>query len=86
MTTTDRPTYSRYQVLCGEREAWHDCESAGGDRFHYDGISFWRLEASGQKRLLPSWRTPTHGWRHQQDCTCGLCAARRPVVVPLSVA
>jgi hypothetical protein len=84
--STDRGTYSRYQVLCAEREAWHDDESAGGDRYYYDGISFWRLGENGKTRLLPSWRTPAHGWRHEKVCTCDLCTARRPVAAPLSVA
>lgn len=83
---SDHQTYSRYQVLCAEREAWHDGEKSGGDRYFYDGISFWRLESDGRKRLLPSWRTPAHGWRHETECTCDLCTTRRPLVVPLSVA
>lgn len=86
MTTTDRPSYSRYQVLCAEREAWNDGEPADADRFYYDGLSFWRLDAGGRKRLRPSWRTPVQGWRHKQDCPCDLCTARRPVVIPFSVA
>jgi hypothetical protein len=81
----DRQTYSRYQILCAEREAWLDGEDA--DTYFYDGISFWRHDAEDKRRLVPSWRTPGHGWRHASDCTCDLCAARRPVVVrPLSVA
>ncbi len=83
--TADRQNYSRYQILCAEREAWLDGQ-ATDDAFYYDGISFWRCSSNGKRRLVPSWRTPGHGWRHADDCTCDLCAARTPVVVPLSVA
>jgi hypothetical protein len=83
----DGRTYSRYQILCAEREAWLDGESAAGDSYFYDGISFWRRDAKGKERLVPSWRTPGHGWRHASGCTCDLCAPRLQVVVrPLSVA
>jgi len=82
----DRQTYSRYQILCAEREAWLDGETADDSTFYYDGISFWRCEANGRKRLVPSWRTPGHGWRHTPDCNCDLCDARKPLVRPLSVA
>jgi hypothetical protein len=81
----DRYTYSKYQILCAEREAWLDGENADG--YYYDGISFWRRDAKGKQRLVPSWRTPGHGWRHADDCTCDLCAARRTIAPhPLSVA
>ncbi len=84
--TADREKYSRYQILCAEREAWNDGESAG-DSYHYDGMSFWRLERGGKRRLLPSWRTPSHGWRHENGCDCDLCGSRRPVQLrPRSVA
>jgi hypothetical protein len=82
----DRQTYSRYQILCAEREAWLLGETAGDGTFYYDGISFWRCEAGGRKRLVPSWRTPAHGWRHEDDCSCDLCAAHRPAARPVSVA
>ena len=82
----DHRTYSRYQILCAEREAWLCGETTDGDSFYYDGISFWRREPDGKKRLVPSWRTPSHGWQHKDDCSCDLCATRRPVVRPLSVA
>jgi hypothetical protein len=82
----DRQTYSRYQILCAERDAWLLGETPGDETFYYDGISFWRCEAGGRKRLVPSWRTPAHGWRHADDCSCELCAAHRPVEHPLSVA
>lgn len=83
----DRQSYSRYQILCAEREAWNDGDAADGDAYYYDGISFWRLEQGGKRRLLPSWRTPVHGWRHEPKCTCDLCSARRPVTLrPRSVA
>ena len=78
----DRQTYSRYQILCAEREAWLDGEGEDADSYYYDGISFWRHDPKGKRRLVPSWRTPGHGWRHASDCTCDLCAARRPVVAP----
>jgi hypothetical protein len=85
--TADRDKYSRYQILCAEREAWHDGASAGGDSYYYDGMSFWRLETDGRRRLLPSWRTPAHGWRHVRDCDCDLCDSRRPLPLrPRSVA
>ena len=85
--TADRQSYSRYQILCAEREAWLDGQTADDDTYYYDGISFWRCAPNGgKKRLVPSWRTPGHGWRHASDCTCDLCAARTRVVVPLSVA
>jgi hypothetical protein len=83
---TDRRTYSRYQILCTEREAWNDGGDEGGT-YHYDGISFWRRDDRGKQRLLPSWRTPAHGWRHRPECDCDLCRAYRPAEVrPLSVA
>ena len=83
----DRQTYSRYQILCAERAAWLDGESDARDSFFYDGMSFWRRDAKGKLRLVPSWRTPGHGWRHAPGCTCDLCAAKHPVVLrPLSVA
>lgn len=82
---TDRLTYSRYQILCAEREAWHEADA--GDAYHYDGISFWRRTDGGKQRLLPSWRTPAHGWRHRVGCDCELCEAYRPAETrPLSVA
>ena len=43
--TADRQTYSRYQILCAEREAWLDGEAADDDTYYYDGISFWRCDA-----------------------------------------
>jgi hypothetical protein len=77
-------TYSRYQVLCAEREAWNDGED---EAYYYDGMSFWRRDAKGKERLLPSWRTPVHGWRHVAGCSCDLCQAHRPAEVrKLSVA
>jgi len=83
----DRQTYSRYQILCAEREAWLDGESDESDSYYYDGMSFWRRAAKGKQRLVPSWRTPGHGWRHAPGCTCELCTARHPIVLrPLSVA
>ena len=83
----DRQTYSRYQILCAEREAWLDGESTTADSFFYDGISFWRRDPKAKQRLIPAWRTPGHGWRHAGDCTCDLCASHRPVVRrPCSVA
>jgi hypothetical protein len=84
--SADPRTYSRYQILCAEREAWLNGETGDADTFYYDGISFWRSESGGRKRLVPSWRTPTHGWRHRDGCSCDLCDARRPVVRPLSMA
>jgi hypothetical protein len=83
----DRHTYSRYQILCADREAWIDVATAHGDGYYYDGISFWRVEPGGQRRLLPSWRTPSHGWRHAAGCACDLCSALRPAPLrPASVA
>ncbi len=84
--SADRQTYSRYQILCAECEAWLHGETADDDTFYYDGISFWRCEAGGRKRLVPSWRTPAHGWRHTDGCSCDLCATRRPVVRRISAA
>jgi hypothetical protein len=83
----DRQTYSRYQILCAEREAWLDAENPDSESYFYDGISFWRRDPKGKRRLIPSWRTPGHGWRHSEGCDCDLCAARGPVAIrPLSVA
>jgi hypothetical protein len=83
----ERQTYSRYQVLCAEREAWNGGEGRGAETYYYDGISFWRRDAGGKKRLLPSWRTPTHGWHHAGACDCELCGSRRlHHVCPLSLA
>ena len=79
-------TYSRYQVLCAEREAWHEGPAAEDVRYFYDGISFWRRDAKGKKRLLPSWRTPAHGWRHSDGCDCDLCQAQKPARVRPAVA
>lgn len=84
-----RQTYSRYQILCAEREAWNGADESAddGDTYRYDGISFWRRDARGKERLLPSWRTPVRGWYHKGACDCDLCAAHRPAAVrPLSVA
>jgi hypothetical protein len=74
----DRQTYSRYQILCAEREAWNAGEAGEAGSYFYDGISFWRRNGDSTQRLLPSWRTPAHGWRHADDCDCELCTARRP--------
>lgn len=83
----DRQTYSRYQVLCAEREAWNDGADGEVEGYYYDGMSFWRRDTKGKGRLLPSWRTPAHGWRHSGKCDCDLCTAHRPSEVrPLSVA
>ncbi len=83
----DRQTYSRYQILCADREAWLDGETARDDDFYYDGISFWRRDPRGKQRLVPSWRTPAHGWRHADDCACDLCRERKPAMLrPRSVA
>ena len=83
----DRQAYSRYQVLCAEREAWNDGEAGKNETYFYDGMSFWRRSSKGADRLLPSWRTPAHGWRHAAACDCYLCRAHRPAEVrPLSVA
>ena len=82
----EQHTYSRYQVLCAERKAWNDGDGEG-EAYCYDGMSFWRRDAKGKERLLPSWRTPAHGWRHDAACDCDLCRAHRPATVrPLSVA
>lgn len=83
----DHRTYSRYQILCAEREAWLDGESDKSDSFFYDGVSFWRRDAKGKQHLVPSWRAPGHGWRHAPGCTCALCATEHPVAPrPLSTA
>ena len=79
-------TYSRYQVLCAEREAWTDGAASGRETYFYDGMSFWRRDASGRERVVPSWQAPGHGWRHEAECGCDLCASRRPAVRPRSVA
>ena len=84
--TAERQTYSRYQVLCAEREAWNDGEDAGDETYYYDGISFWRCEAGARKRLLPSWRTPGARLAPRGRLHCDLCAAHRPAAHPLSVA
>jgi len=82
----DRATYSRYQILCAEREA-RNHGATDGAAYFYDGISFWRRDGRGKERLLPSWRTPAHGWSHADGCDCELCEARRPArFKPLSVA
>jgi hypothetical protein len=74
----ERQTYSRYQVLCAEREAWNDGDSGEAESYFYDGMSFWRRNGKTKERLLPSWRTPTYGWRHAEECDCELCTVRRP--------
>ena len=70
----DRQAYSRYQVLCADREAWNDGE-ADSEAYYYDGMSFWRRDAKGKERLaalvahpgarLAPWRAvrlrPLHG-------------------------
>ncbi|HOU28763.1 MAG TPA: hypothetical protein PLJ89_07610 [Thermoleophilia bacterium] len=70
-----RERFSRFQVLCAEREAWLEGGASAGHDYYYDGVSFWRLLPDGTRRLLPSWRTPGHGWHHAEGCTCELCAA-----------
>ena len=50
------------------------------------GPGFVRVAEDGRKRLVPSWRAPAHGWRHDEGCTCDLCAALRPARLPASVA
>ena len=84
----DRQTYSRYQILCAEREAWLDGENADADSYYYDGISFWRCDPKGKTAPRPLLAHPGHAaGGTRSDCTCDLCAARRPVVMrPLSVA
>ncbi len=83
--SADRQAYSRYQILCADRDAW--LETADAQTYHYDGISFWRVDGAGKRRLIPCWRAPRHGWRHDDACTCDLCAARRPARLrPASVA
>ena len=52
--TVHRQAYSRYQILCAEREAW--LEVGAEEAYYYDGISFWRVAGDGRKRLVPSWR------------------------------
>jgi hypothetical protein len=83
----DRQAYSRHQILCAERDAWLEGETKDGDTFYYDGVSFWRVAGDGKKSLVPSWRAPGYGWRHDADCTCYLCSALRPARLhPASVA
>lgn len=72
----NRHVYSRYQVLCAERLAWLDGDGLAAESYFYDGISFWRRSPKGTQRLVPSWRTPSHGWRHEHGCTCDLCQPR----------
>ena len=85
--SADRQAYSRYQILCADRDAWLEAGRRTRDTYYYDGISFWRVDGDGKKRLVPSWRAPAHGWRHADDCTCDLCAALRPArLCPASVA
>ena len=82
-----RQTFSRCQVICAECEAWNQGEGPGTSTYFYDGISFWRREASGRAYVVPSWRAPGHGWRHAAGCGCELCTSRRPVPLQgLSVA
>jgi hypothetical protein len=83
----DRNVYSRYQVICAECEAWTEGDGARTATYFYDGISFWRRDPNGKGRVVPSWRTPGHGWKHSADCPCELCESRRPVPIHgLSVA
>jgi hypothetical protein len=76
---TDREAYSRYQVICAECEAWTEGGGVQGAGYFYDGITFWRREANGKQRVVPSWRAPGNGWRHDAGCACELCGARRTV-------
>ena len=84
--TADRQTYSRYQILCAEREAWLDGETADDDTYYYDGISFWRCDAQGQEApgaLLADTRRTAGATRRTAPATCAPRARRRG---PLSVA
>ena len=72
-------SYSRYQVICTACEAWTDSDAIGNAGYFYDGISFWRREANGKQRVVPSWRAPGHGWRHSAGCACELCGSHRAV-------
>jgi hypothetical protein len=73
-----RDRYSRYQVRSVERCAWAGGAAEGSAPYFYDGLSFWRQRSSGKSRVLASWQTPVHGWRHRPTCTCDLCRARTP--------
>jgi len=75
----DRQAYGRYQVICAACEAWTEGDGVRNAGYFYDGITFWRHEANGRQRVVPSWRAPGHGWRHAAGCDCELCGSRRPV-------
>lgn len=65
--------YSRYQVRSLQCPAWAGEVTAGRAPYFYDGLTFWRQKRSGKSRVLASWQTPSHGWRHAHDCACVLC-------------
>jgi len=84
----NRQTYSRFQVLDAEYEAWwREGDTLEEYRYYYDGISFWRMEGGGKRRRIESWRTPRYGWRHGEECGCELCIEHEPADIrPVSVA
>jgi hypothetical protein len=72
---SDRPYFSRFQVLCAERPAWAQPALRRETLFYFDGLRFWSRSDDGD-RLLPSWRAPRYGWVHDPGCNCRLCASR----------
>jgi hypothetical protein len=78
----DPQIYSRHQVICAACAAWTEGGSACAATYFYDGISFWRRDESGWERVIPSWRSPEHGWRHDAGCACEFCEERRLAPIP----
>ncbi len=63
--------YSRFQVLTEGRPAW--VQGARGSWFYFDGMCFWRSTRRGEGKLVTSWKSPSYGWEHESQCSCGLC-------------
>ena len=68
-------TLSRDEVVRSERRAWtEDQESAR--MYFYDGINFWYRPGRCEPQQVPTWRAPSGGWRHHEDCRCTRCESR----------
>lgn len=66
-----RTLYSRFQILTQGEPAWVAGPNHGS--YFFDGFRFWQLSRSRPAKLLVSWRTPSFGWEHSDDCLCPLC-------------
>jgi hypothetical protein len=67
----ERRSLSRFQVRCEGRPAW--ALGVRERRYYFDGLRFWAL-GSRSGRVTAAWQVPGHGWVHEHDCRCSLCA------------